>query len=73
MTFENLKNWINNGGKLMWNDSEPIIGNDYTISFIEDLNHIDDNEDMKDFPILIQYNNGNSEAQVFLHEISKLI
>jgi hypothetical protein len=50
---------------LVWNDPDPIKGNDYTISWIEDgitsLDKLD--------PILIQYNNGLSEAQVFLHEI----
>ena len=48
---------------LVWNDPDPIKDNDYTISWIEDL-YFDIEE-----PILIQYNNGKSEAQVFLHEI----
>jgi len=51
--------------ELVWNDPDPIKGNDYTITFIET---IDDSFD-KNTPILIQYNEGNSEAQVFLHEI----
>ena len=50
---------------LIWNDPEPIEGNDYTISWIEGITSDIDRLD----PILIQYNNGQSEAQVFLHEI----
>lgn len=63
-TIEELNRaWVNNL-ILVWNDPDPIKGNDYTISYIEDLNDLDE-----DSPILIQYNNGGSEAQVFLHEI----
>lgn len=63
--FKELNNaWLDNK-KLIWNDPDPIEGNDYTISFIEDLKELDE-----DSPILIQYNQGGSEAQVFLHEIS---
>lgn len=50
---------------LIWNDPEPIEGNDYTISWIEEITSDIDKLDS----ILIQYNNGQSEAQVFLHEI----
>lgn len=50
---------------LIWNDPDPIKGNDYTISWIEGITSDIDKSD----PILIQYNNGQSEAQVFLHEI----
>jgi len=50
---------------LIWNDLEPIEGNDYTISWIEGITSDIDRLDT----ILIQYNNGLSEAQVFLHEI----
>jgi len=50
---------------LIWNDPEPIKENDYTISWIEEITSDIDKLD----PILIQYNNGQSEAQVFLHEI----
>jgi hypothetical protein len=50
---------------LIWNDPDPIDDNDYTITFVEELD-----EDLFDgvTPILIQYGEG-SEAQVFLHEI----
>lgn len=55
---------------LVWNDPDPIEGNDYTIIFmdemIEETNDLENDELM---PILIQYNGGQSEAQVFLHEI----
>jgi hypothetical protein len=60
-----LKKAISDKKTLIWNDPNPIENNDYNISFIED---IDDNIEEYD-PILIQYNNGGSEAQVFLHEI----
>ena len=62
-----LKQAIADNKELVWNDPDPIKGNDYTINFIED---IDDEfeEDIVDYPILIQYG-GGSEAQVYLHEI----
>lgn len=50
---------------LVWNDPDPIKGNDYTINWIEGIT----SEFDEHTPILIQYNNGQSEAQVFLHEI----
>lgn len=63
-SVKELKKIIKNGNKLIWNDPDPIEGNDYTITYIEEL---DDDTDYH-YPILIQYGNG-SEAQVFLHEI----
>ena len=66
-TFEELKHAVNNNIPLVWNDPDPIKGNDYTITFIEPLDEIDNDEDPRGFPILIQY--GGSESQVFLHEI----
>jgi hypothetical protein len=64
-TFKELKKLFNEGKKLIWNDPDPIDGNDYTISWIEnDFDHFDSFD-----PILIQYNGGQSEAQIFLHEI----
>ena len=71
MTLEELKQAIKDKKVLVWNDPDPIRGNDYKISFIEDLSEIEE-EDMRGFPILIQYNKGGSEAEVFLHEILKL-
>ena len=64
-TIEELKQAISENKELVWNDPDPIEGNDYTISYIEPLN----DEVDEYFEILIQYNNGGSEAQVFLHEI----
>ena len=62
-----VKEHFKNGGKLIWNDPEPINGNDYQVSYLEDIP--DDEEVDSSTPILIQYNNGGSEAQVFLHEL----
>jgi hypothetical protein len=60
-----IKQAINNNKLLAWNDPDPIKGNDYTISYIEKLD-----EDHDEYtPILIKYNNGKSEAEVFAHEI----
>ena len=67
-TLAELKQAIVNKNKLVWNDPDPIKENDYTICFIEDINDIED-DDIIGYPILIQYNNGGSEAQVYLHEI----
>jgi hypothetical protein len=64
-TFNELRTAIQNNTLLVWNDPDPIEGNDYTITYIEPLT-----DDMdKHTPILIQY--GSSEAEVFLHEIIK--
>lgn len=63
--LKDLKKAIRDKKILIWNDPDPIKGNDYIISFIE---KIDENFD-RHTPIFIQYNNGLSEAQVFLHEI----
>lgn len=66
MNLEQLLDCIDNNIPLIWNDPDPIPGNDYTISYIEDIN-IEDFD--KHTAILIEYNKGNSEAEVFLHEI----
>ncbi|MEI6186945.1 MAG: hypothetical protein WCP46_00385 [Alphaproteobacteria bacterium] len=64
MHILSLKRAIEKGTPLVWNDPDPIEGNDYTISYIEPI--------LEDFdehtPILIQYGEG-SEAEVYLHEI----
>ena len=67
-TFEELRNSIKNEIPIVWNNPEPIDGNDYTIShidYIEESNTWDIN-----LPILVQYHNGGSESEIFLHEIS---
>ena len=67
-TLAELKQAIADKKELTWNDPDPIKGNDYTISFIEDIDDNIEEADMVDYPILIQYG-GGSEAQVYLHEI----
>ena len=64
-----LKQAVVENKQLVWNDPDPIIGNDYTINFIEDIDDDIEDDDMVDYPILIQYNDFGSEAQVYLHEI----
>ena len=66
-TLKQLNKAIQEGKQLKWNDPQPIKGNDYTISYVEDLTDIEE-EDAHDYPILIQYGEG-SEAEVFLKEI----
>ena len=64
-----LKQAIADKKELVWNDPDPIKGNDYTINFIEEIDDDIEEEDIVDYPILIQYNDFGSEAQVYLHEI----
>jgi hypothetical protein len=64
-SFKELKKAIRDKKTLVWNDPDPIEGNDYTISYIEDIDDDWDNDTL----ILIQYSNGGSEAQVYLSEI----
>ena len=64
-----LKQAVADNKQLVWNDPDPIKGNDYTINFIEDIDEDIEDDDMVDYPILIQYNDFGSEAQVYLHEI----
>jgi len=73
--FNQLINAIDSKVELVWNDPDPIEGNDYTITKIEDIKELlkdfdeTEYEDIvDDFAILIQYG-GGSEAEVFLHEI----
>jgi hypothetical protein len=65
-TLHDLKQAIAENKTLVWNDPDPIEGNDYTINFIEE---IDEEVFDDDYPILIQYG-GGSEAEVYLHEIA---
>ena len=64
-----LKQALADNKQLVWNDPDPIKGNDYTINFIEDIDEDIEDEDMVDYPLLIHYNDFGSEAQVYLHEI----
>ena len=68
-TITDLKQALSENKQLVWNDPDPIKGNDYTINFIEDIDEDVEDDDMVDYPILIQYNDFGSEAQVYLHEI----
>ncbi len=68
-TLAELKQAIAENKQLVWNDPDPIDGNDYTINFIEEIDEEFNDDDFVDYPILIQYNDFGSEAQVFLHEI----
>jgi hypothetical protein len=67
-TINQLREAITTNKKLIWNDPNPIKGNDYTITYIEPI----DDDFERDTPILIQYGE-SSEAQVFLHEIVEVI
>lgn len=55
---------VSEGATLIWNDPDPIEGNDYKVTYIEPI----DESFAEDTPILIQYG-GGSEAEVFLHEL----
>lgn len=64
-SIKELKKAIANGTPIKWNDPNPIEDNDYTVTGVEDLSDFED-----DMPILIRYNDGKSEAEVLLSEIS---
>lgn len=71
-TIAELRQAVAEGKKLYWNDPDPIEGNNYNICFIEVIDALEDeltDIELMDCPILIQYNDGGSEAEVFLHEI----
>lgn len=61
-----LKKAVAENKPLIWNDPEPIQGNDYNITYVEPLDDFDDDE--TDIPILIHYG-GGSEAEVLVSEI----
>ena len=46
--LKELKEAISSKATLVWNDPDPIDENDYTISFIEPLGDIEDDEDIFD-------------------------
>ena len=66
--FTQLKKAIKDNITLVWNDPDPIKGNDYTITYIEPIDDFEDDD--RDITILIKYGDG-SEAEVFIHEIIK--
>jgi len=72
--------------KLIWNDPDPIQGNDYTIKTVEGVEandihqvlsilHSKDEDmtlsEMADYPISITYGNG-SEAEIYFSEIEQV-
>lgn len=64
--LKELKGAVRMNIPLVWNDPDFVKDNDYTITSVEDV----DEEEFDDYtPILIQYNDGMSEAEVYLHEI----
>ena len=60
-TIKELNEACEKNMKIIWNDPEPIKGNDYTITYYD---YVD-----KFSPILILYNGSSSEAEVYLHEL----
>jgi len=60
MTKKQIESAIKKGAKLWWNDPDPIKGNDYTVDDIEVFDEMS----------IISYNKGNSEAEVYNHELS---
>ena len=64
--FAELKKAVAEKTPLIWNDPDPIQGNNYNITYVEPLDDFDDDE--TDIPILIHYG-GGSEAEVFVSEI----
>lgn len=69
-SLKRLLKAIENKETLIYNDPDPIEGNDYTISYIQEFTKEDKKNFNKDYPILIQYNNGLSESEILLKEIS---
>lgn len=67
-TFKELRQAIEDEKTLVWNDPDPLENGDYIITFVENLDSVDDHEDPSGYPILIQYGFG-SEAEVLLSEI----
>lgn len=70
-SLQELKDAISTGKQLVWNDPDPIPGNDYRINWVEPIYRGMGIEFDKDCPLLIQYGRG-SEAEVYIHEISIL-
>ena len=70
MKIEDIKKAFDNNQKLIWNDPDPIEGNDYTIKEIN-FKGLDclTADDLDDCILLIQYGEG-SEAEVFPSEIA---
>lgn len=61
MTLQEIKKALKEGKQMVWDDPDPIKGNDYTITDIYNLNNDE---------VCLIYYGGGSEAEVFLSEIS---
>ena len=71
MTLQEIQEAQKKGKEMKWNDPDHIEGNDYTITYIEDLTQFEswDKAELEDCFITIQYG-GGSEAEVYLSEIT---
>lgn len=71
MKLSQIRKALKNGTPLVWNDPDPIDGNDYNIKEIHNIpSPVDCNdEDGDDCVLLIIYGDG-SEAEVYPYEIS---
>ena len=71
-TIKDLKELIKQAKEshrfLMWNDPESIDGNSYSISYLDV--HQSSTDDDEDEIVYIRYNDGMSEAHVYVSEIS---
>lgn len=65
--IKRLRNAVKNGKNLVWLDSDKIKGNDYKVSKI--ITDIFDEDIDDDSIISIEYNNGQSFAEVMPFEI----
>lgn len=71
MKLSQIRKALKNGTPLVWNDPDPIEGNDYTITQIADMPSAKEcsDADGEDWILTIQYGEG-SEAEVTPNEIS---
>ena len=71
MKLSKIREALNSKTPLVWNDPDPIEGNDYTINLIADMPSKEECNDLEgeDWILTIQYG-GGSEAEVYPSEIS---
>ena len=69
MEYKQLKEAIQKGTPLKWEDPSPIEGNDYEIHEVLNLPDEDPEEGWEDFILVIHYG-GGSEAEVLPNEIA---
>ena len=72
MKLSEIRYAIKNDIPMIWNDPEPIEGNDYIINDIIDVPSPEECDDLDghDWILTIKYNKGISEAEVYPYEIS---